>query len=639
MKTLLKSTFNIVAAVVVLFALIAIIVAKNTSALMVSEAERTVRSVVKNTTGRIDRLMTSVESAVANQKWVIGEHLDDPDYMYRITRELVENNAYIVGSTVAFRPDFFKSKGRLYSPYSCRSGNGRIESFTLPYEYPEYEWYKVARESGKARWSEPYFDEGGGQVDMSTFSMPIYDARTNFLAIFTADISLEQLKQHVASICPFPNSYAVMRSAQGKALVDPPAGRGAGEGKTITIRDTADNGWTVEVVCPVEEILRGAQQLVIRIIIFSALGLVMIFIVAWIYSSRLQRSVALRERMAGELDPESVLARRDGGQVERGLALVVVVEEDLGLLGGGDDLEARGQAHELHGQRLAVAGRQTQLARLLAVSSEAEGHGRDTLGDLSKLHRRHAALDAVDHDGGAGRLGRDFDRARGRHEPFLADERLAAVELDGNRLVLVARLAETDRIRVLRRQVRDQPRRPPDGNAVDLDVASGRLGLQQKQSLHLVQDLVLLDVRSLVGVEEPVARDISRQPALEVMAARLEVEQGHGRRAAVLPVDNDRRSGRLARDAHARQRRIGRPRAQRAAQGTKHKAHCTRHTAHLHRLPPLMRFSTSISLADASRLRSSVRSGTISMRTVSSRCADSHSPRLIARLARKRWSR
>ena len=72
MKTLLKSTFNIVAAVVVLFALIAIIVARNTSALMVSEAERTVRSVVKNTTGQIDRLMTGVESAVANQKWVIG---------------------------------------------------------------------------------------------------------------------------------------------------------------------------------------------------------------------------------------------------------------------------------------------------------------------------------------------------------------------------------------------------------------------------------------------------------------------------------------------------------------------------------------------------------------------------------------
>ena len=305
MKALLKSTFNIVAAVVVLFALIAIVVAKNTSALMVSEAERTVRSVVKNTTGQIDRLMTGVEAAVANQKWIISEHLDDPEYMYRVTRELVENNEYIVGSTVAFRPGFFKSKGRLYSPYSCRPvGGGKVDCFTLPYEYPEYDWYKVASETGKPRWSEPYYDEGGGGIDMSTFSMPICDARTNFCAIFTADLSLEQLKNHVASICPFPNSYAVMSSAKGKVLVAPPKDRpvGDGDGKTITIRDKADNGWTVEVVCPVEEILRGAQQLLVRIVIFSALGLLMIFVVAWFYSSRLQRSIAMRERMAGELN-------------------------------------------------------------------------------------------------------------------------------------------------------------------------------------------------------------------------------------------------------------------------------------------------------------------------------------------------
>ena len=304
MKTLLKSTFNIVAAVVVLFALIAIVVAKNTSARMVSEAERTVKSVVKATTGRIDRLMTGVESAVANQKWVIREHLDDPDYMYRITRELVANNEYIVGSTVAFEPGFYKSKGRLYSPYSCRSEDGGVKCFTLPYEYHEYEWYKAVRDGGKARWCEPYFDEGGGRIDMSTYSVPILDAHTNICAILTADLSLEQLKAHVASICPFPKSYAMMHSAQGKVLVGPPEGRprGDGDGQTITIRDKADNGWTVEVVCPVKEILRGAQQLVIRIIIFSALGLVMIFIVAWIYSSRLQRSVALRARMAGELN-------------------------------------------------------------------------------------------------------------------------------------------------------------------------------------------------------------------------------------------------------------------------------------------------------------------------------------------------
>ena len=304
MRALIKSTFNIVAAVIVFFAAIAIFVAKNTSSLMVSEAERTVRSVVKNTTERIDRMMAGVETAVINQKWIITEHLDDPDYMYKVTQELVDNNEFIVGSTVAFKPYFYKSKGRLYSPYSCHDEKGKLKSFTLPYEYPEYEWYKAVWESGKARWSEPYFDEGGGGIDMSTYSVPIHDNQGKICAILTADLSLERLKRHVASICPFPKSYAVMRSAQDKLLVGPSKEQLEGDrtGKSISIRDQADNGWSIEVICPVEEVLSGSRKLVIRIIIFSILGLVMIFIVSWIYSSRLQRSVALRERMEGELN-------------------------------------------------------------------------------------------------------------------------------------------------------------------------------------------------------------------------------------------------------------------------------------------------------------------------------------------------
>ena len=307
MKSLLKSTFNIVVAVVVLFAAIAVFVAKNTRSLMTNQAEKTVQSIVKETTGRIDRLMTGVEAAVANQKWVIGEHLDDPDYMYRITRELVENNQYIVGSTVAFVPNYYPKKGYYWAPYTCDEGDGKFKDMQLGNDdnrYHEQGWYADAVRAGNAIWSEPYFDEGGAKIDMSTYSMPIRDSHKKIVAIFTADLSLEQLKDHVTKICPFPNSFAVMRSAQGKSLVDPPNGRKVdnSDGKTITISAMADNGWTVTVICPIEEIQRGADELVLRIIVFSALGLLMIFIVSWIYSSRLQSSITLRERMAGELN-------------------------------------------------------------------------------------------------------------------------------------------------------------------------------------------------------------------------------------------------------------------------------------------------------------------------------------------------
>jgi len=279
-----RFSFNVVAATVLLFVGIAAFVSVSTRSLMVDEAERTVKSVVKATVGRIDRLMEGVESAAANSTWIVGEHLDDPDYMYRITSELVENNTFIVGSAVAFEKNFFPSKGERFSPYSCEGSNGVVRSFPLPYDYHVQEWYLEAASQGSPRWCEPYYDEGGGETLMSTYSVPIRDKKGHIYAILTSDISLEQLTRHVASIRPYPQSYAVMRSEKGAVLVPPPKDALSVDAKTtITIRERADNGWTVEIVCPIQEILTGAKKLVSRLIVFSMAGLGIIFLLSRFY--------------------------------------------------------------------------------------------------------------------------------------------------------------------------------------------------------------------------------------------------------------------------------------------------------------------------------------------------------------------
>ena len=307
MRALLKSTFGLVSAVMAFFAVVAIVAVKSTSSLMVAEATKTVRSVAKNTTGQIDRLMTGVETAVANQKWIIAERLGDPDYMYRITRELVANNPCIVGSTVAFKSGYYPAKGRFYAPYTCAEADGSLKSFQLGTSQNDYfaqDWYVEPMKTRRATWSEPYFDEGGAKLLMSTFSMPIWDSATNVCAIFTADLSLQELTERVAAICPITNSYAVLRTASGAELVHPPEDRAIsnGDGNSITICDQANNGWTVEIVCPVAEVLRGSRQVMVRIGVFSVLGLALIFFLSWVYTARLQRAAAMRERIEGELN-------------------------------------------------------------------------------------------------------------------------------------------------------------------------------------------------------------------------------------------------------------------------------------------------------------------------------------------------
>ena len=302
MRAVHRSAFGIFAAVIVLFAALAVFVARRTSVMMTEEAERTVKSVVRETTARINQQLLGVETVTRNFAWVVGEHLEDPDYMYRITQELVGNNELIAGSVIAFEPDFYKAKARLYAPCSYVSTNGQMRSLLLPSEYPTQEWYRATKEDLRARWCEPYSDENlGGK--RCTFSLPLTNRTGEVYAVLGATISLARMTELVSDICPYPQSYAVMTSYAGNYLVMPPQGQTFERGEeTITIRDKTDNGWVVAVVCPMENILRGAHELVSFVVAFSVVGLLIIIVGSWIHSTRLQRESSLRERMANELD-------------------------------------------------------------------------------------------------------------------------------------------------------------------------------------------------------------------------------------------------------------------------------------------------------------------------------------------------
>ena len=317
MKPVKRIDLAVVAVTAALFVAISAFVAFSTSRMMENEARNTVQNVVKATVGRIDRLMAAVESAVENSAWIVAEHLDDPDYMFKITGELVQNNPLVVGSTIAFEPNFFPSKGFYYSAFSCKDENGgvkRIQQGGEAFKYHGMDWYRIPKESKKPSWCEPYFDKGGAEIMMCTYSVPLADKRGTVFAVLTADVSLDDLTRHVAEIEPYPDSYAILRSQTGTPIVDAPAGAPS-TGDTVKMAGKAGNGWTVELACPLANILQGAHSLVRRIAMFSIVGLGLIFFVSWSFSTRLQRATAANERLQSELGiartiQSSVLNRR-----------------------------------------------------------------------------------------------------------------------------------------------------------------------------------------------------------------------------------------------------------------------------------------------------------------------------------------
>lgn len=191
---------------------------------MREEAIEHAHTELSNTIHQIDAVLHSVEIAVENTAWIVPHFLDTPDSMYVIAERLLQNNEFIYGAAVAFEPDYYKSEGHYFSPYSYRDADGTICSKQLgsdTYDYHYMDWYQIPKLLNSPYWSEPYYDDGGGEMMMTTFSMPLYDGEGRLYAMLIADISLEWLTDLVGGIQAFDKAYNLMVSRNASYIVHP----------------------------------------------------------------------------------------------------------------------------------------------------------------------------------------------------------------------------------------------------------------------------------------------------------------------------------------------------------------------------------------------------------------------------------
>ena len=148
----------------------------------------------------IDRLTLEVASTV-NLLSEAVKLIDKQENqaIFNLIEAALKVNTNIYGSTFAFNPDAgFGTR----SPYVFRNSTGAFETSDLAdsYDYLEEEWYKKPVELRQTVWSEPYFDDGGGDVLMVTYSVAVYtDDTRELLGVITGDIELAWLKDLIAT--------------------------------------------------------------------------------------------------------------------------------------------------------------------------------------------------------------------------------------------------------------------------------------------------------------------------------------------------------------------------------------------------------------------------------------------------------
>ena len=295
------------------------------------EAKKRAETQLETNRIRIMGVVDQAEAAVRNSVWIARWCLDVPDSLHVVARRIVEDNPVVVGSTVALVPGY-KGRGP-FSPYAFRDGD-KISFASLAteeYNYPSQEWFTKPIELGAGYWSEPYFDEGGGNILMTTYSLPITDASGTVAAVVTADISLEWLTEMITDAQVYPHSYGIVLSRAGQVMVSPIetlsmrasindfadqaedkdsfdslsrsmlSGRcgnipikAGGKVSQVFFAPVARTGWSMSIVIPDEEIYRNLKRMGLMVSLLTILGLLLLLFIL--------RAVAEKEKSYRELN-------------------------------------------------------------------------------------------------------------------------------------------------------------------------------------------------------------------------------------------------------------------------------------------------------------------------------------------------
>ncbi len=194
--------------------------------LLIQEAQDKAICHAQNCANEIEAVMRGVTKIAVELARRVQEHPPaDEAEAQDLVRDVVAGNTEVYGSALAPAPGRGTGTLRDKVPYAYRFG-GKIVFRDLggvQYGYDRQEWFTRPRDRGRAIWSEPYLDVGGGEAPMVTYSVPVFtegDPKP-FWGVVTCDVTLEWLEELIRSIPVGETGYAFLVSGHGIYIVHP----------------------------------------------------------------------------------------------------------------------------------------------------------------------------------------------------------------------------------------------------------------------------------------------------------------------------------------------------------------------------------------------------------------------------------
>ncbi|HBB91503.1 MAG TPA: hypothetical protein DC042_07230 [Bacteroidales bacterium] len=259
-----------------------------------------------STVSKIEKVLSSIQRVPDNLVRLVEHNTMDEKQINQVVRLMVDHNPEILGACLAFRP-YYGGPSKKFNAYYYFRKDGKVEYKNLggeQYDYFYMDWYQIPKELGRAMWSEPYFDAGGADAVISTYSVPVFyttAGQKEFVGILTIDISMDWLQGYVNAIKVYDTGYGFMISKTGVIVTHPNKdfimnetifsiadeqkstalhniGRSMINGETsfaeieyrnartgklswIAYAPIGFNGWSLGIVFPVDEFLTDATRL------------------------------------------------------------------------------------------------------------------------------------------------------------------------------------------------------------------------------------------------------------------------------------------------------------------------------------------------------------------------------------------
>ncbi|MAT56623.1 MAG: serine/threonine protein phosphatase [Ignavibacteriae bacterium] len=312
--------------------------------ILLSMAEESAKNITEKYVNQIDAVIGKSAKIPYNIATVIENGNPKEEELIALLKNIVTNNEEVYGSAIAFEPFGFDENKYFYSHYVYKS-KGEIVTSNLndpKYEYFYQDWYQIPAHLEEPVWSEPYYDEGGGNVVMTTYSVPFYKTENGikkFWGIITVDIALDWLDSLVSSIKIYETGFAFVISYAGTFVTHPnndfilnhtifslseeyniPDLREIGkkmikdesgfrELNGVTIKEDSriyytpfnSNNWSLGVIFPDKELYADLNNLSLIIIVIGLFGLVFIIATVTEVSKRLTKPLNQFAKAAGEV--------------------------------------------------------------------------------------------------------------------------------------------------------------------------------------------------------------------------------------------------------------------------------------------------------------------------------------------------